>query len=31
MMLEKKLRVLHLDQKAARRRLTLLHWVELEC
>jgi hypothetical protein len=27
--LEKEMRVLHLDQKAA-RRLTLLHWAELE-
>ena len=30
MVLEKKLKVLHLDMKAARRRLTLLHWAELE-
>jgi hypothetical protein len=30
MVLEKKLKILHLDMKAARRRLTLLHWAELE-
>jgi hypothetical protein len=28
--LEKELRVLHLDSKAARRRLSLPHWIELE-
>jgi hypothetical protein len=31
MVLEKKLRVLHLDLKATRKRLSLLHWAELEC
>ena len=30
MVLEKKLRVLHLDLKATRKRLSLLHWAELE-
>ena len=28
---EEELRVLHLNLKATRKRLSLLHWAELEC